>query len=236
MKKVASKATTKEVAGMFDSIAGKYDFLNHFFSLGIDKLWRRKLVKRLAKLNPIDVLDVATGTGDQAIAIVKAGIPRVTGIDISEQMLAEGRKKVAAKNLTEKITLTYGNCEELQLADGSFDAVSVTFGVRNFEHLEKGLAEMYRVLRPGGQVFILEFSIPKNAIIRGLYRFYFFKVMPFVGRLVSKDKKAYTYLPESVDPFPKRESFLKTLSSLGFVNTYRISLSFGIAELYVGQR
>ena len=233
---MASKATTEEVAGMFDSIAGKYDFLNHFFSLGIDKLWRRKLVKRLAKNKPVDVLDVATGTGDQAIAIVKAGIPKVIGIDISEQMLAEGRKKVAAKKLTDRITLKYGNCEELQFADSSFDAISVTFGVRNFEHLEKGLAEMYRVLRPGGRLFVLEFSMPKNLIIRWLYRFYFFKVMPFIGRLVSKDKKAYTYLPNSVDPFPKRESFLKSLHSLGFIDTYRISLSFGIAELYVGQR
>ena len=232
----SSKATTKEVAGMFDSIAGKYDFLNHFFSLGIDKLWRRKLVRRLGKAKPIDVLDVATGTGDQAIAIVKAGIPNVIGVDISEQMLVEGRKKVAAKNLTDKITLAYGNCEELQFPDNSFDAISVSFGARNFENLEKGLAEMYRVLRPGGQVFILDFSMPKNMIVRSLYRFYFFRVMPFVGRLVSKDKTAYTYLPHSVDPFPKRESFLNTLQSLGFVNTYRISLSFGIAELYVGQR
>ncbi len=182
------------------------------------------------------MLDVATGTGDQAIAIAKAGIPKVMGIDISEQMLAEGRKKVAAKKLTDKITLTYGNCEELQLADSSFDAVSVTFGVRNFEHLEQGLAEIYRVLRPGGQLFVLEFSMPKNPVVRVLYRFYFFKVMPFIGRLISKNKRAYTYLPNSVDPFPKRENFLKSLHSLGFVSTYRISLSFGIAELYVGQR
>lgn len=236
MKRVTSKASTNEVAGMFDSIAGKYDFLNHFFSLGIDKLWRRKLVKRLAKAKPADVLDVATGTGDQAIAIVKAGIPKVIGVDISEQMLAEGRKKIAAKQLTNKITLTYGNSEELQFTDNSFDAVSVTFGVRNFEHLEKGLSEIYRVLRPGGRVFILEFSMPKNVVIRWLYRFYFFKMMPFIGRLISKDKSAYTYLPKSVDPFPKRESFLKSLHSLGFINTYRVSLSFGIAELYVGQR
>ena len=221
---------------MFDSIAGKYDFLNHFFSLGIDKLWRKKLVKRLVKTMPVDVLDVATGTGDQAIAAAKAGVSNVIGIDISEQMLAEGRKKVVARKLADRITFEYGNCEDLQFADSSFDAVSVTFGVRNFEHLEKGLAEIYRVLRPGGQAFILEFSMPKNLIVRGLYRFYFFRVMPFIGRLISKDKHAYTYLPTSVDPFPKREFFLKSLHSLGFVNTYRISLSFGIAELYVGQR
>lgn len=221
---------------MFDSIAGKYDFLNHFFSLGIDKLWRRRLVKRLTKAKPLDVLDVATGTGDQAIALAKAGVPKVIGVDISEQMLAVGKQKVAAKKLQDKITLEYGDSENLRFADASFDAVSVSFGVRNFEHLEKGLAELYRVLRPGGKLFVLEFSMPKNIIVRGLYRFYFFKVMPLVGRLVSKDKKAYHYLPQSVDPFPKRESFLKTLDSLGFINTYRISLSFGIAELYVGQR
>lgn len=233
---MASKATTEEVAGMFDSIAGKYDFLNHFFSLGIDKLWRKKLVKRLVKTNPVDVLDVATGTGDQAIALVKAGVPKVIGVDISEQMLAEGRKKVTSKNFSDKITLVYGDSENLQFPDCSFDAVSVTFGVRNFEHLEKGLSEIYRVLRPGGQAFILEFSMPKNPVVKWLYRAYFFKIMPFIGRLVSKNKEAYTYLPQSVDPFPKRESFLKTLHSLGFISTYRISLSFGIAELYVGQR
>lgn len=221
---------------MFDSIAGKYDFLNHFFSLGIDKLWRKKLVRRLGEAKPVDVLDVATGTGDQAIAIVKAGIPKVTGVDISEQMLAIGRQKVTAKKLDDKITLTYGDSQNLQFPDSSFDAISVSFGVRNFEHLEKGLGEMYRVLRPGGQLFVLEFSMPKNAVVRGLYRFYFFKVMPLVGRMVSKDKSAYRYLPQSVDPFPKREDFLKTLDSLGFIDTYRIPLSFGIAEIYVGKR
>ena len=233
---MAAKATTKEVAGMFDSIAGRYDFLNHFFSLGIDKLWRKKLVKRLLKTNPQVVLDVATGTGDQAIAMAKAGVPKVVGVDISEQMLAVGKQKVEAKQLSNKVALIYGDSENLQLEDCSFDAASVSFGVRNFEHLEKGLAEIYRTLRPGGQLFVLEFSMPKNLIIRGLYRFYFFKVMPFIGRLISKDKAAYTYLPNSVDPFPKREEFLKRLQSVGFVKTYRLSLSFGIAELYVGQR
>lgn len=221
---------------MFDSIAPRYDFLNHFLSLGIDKRWRKRLVKRLIKNNPKDVLDVATGTGDLAIAIAKAGVPHVTGVDISEQMLVEGKRKVEQLKLSAKVSMSYGNSEQLGFADQSFDVVSVAFGVRNFEHLEVGLAEMHRVLRSGGQVFVLEFSMPANALVKAFYRFYFFKILPLIGRCVSKSKGAYSYLPHSVDAFPHGDRFLNKLKEVGFVKTYRLPLSFGIAELYIGTK
>lgn len=233
---MSKKASTSEIAGMFDSIAGRYDFLNHFLSMGIDRGWRKRLVRLLRQQQPAHVLDVATGTGDLAIAIAKSGVPKVTGIDISAQMLAKGVQKVESRGLASTVNLTYGNSEEIAFPDQTFDAATVAFGVRNFERLSVGLAEMYRVLKPGGHIFVLEFSMPTNLVFRFLYRFYIFKILPLLGRCVSRSKNAYSYLPQSVDEFPKGDYFLKYLREVGFVKTYRIPLTFGIAELYVGER
>ena len=227
------KKTT--IAQMFDKIAWRYDFLNHFFSLHIDKIWRRKAVNELRGL-PLDhVLDVATGTADLAIAIQKRLQPgHVTGVDISEGMLAIGRQKIEKKGLKQQISLQYGDSEALPFADHTFDAVTVAFGVRNFEHLEKGLSEMFRVLKPGGKVVILEFSIPKNRIFRSIYYFYFFRILPFVGRLISKDTHAYSYLPDSVQSFPHGAEFKGKLENCGFLEVKIRRLTFGIASIYTG--
>jgi len=222
---------------MFDKIAWRYDFLNHFFSLHIDKIWRRKAVNELHGL-PLDhVLDVATGTADLAIAIQKRLHPEhITGVDISEGMLAIGKQKIEKKGLKQQISLQYGDSEALPFADHTFDAVTVAFGVRNFEHLEKGLSEMFRVLKPGGKVVILEFSIPKNRVFRSIFHFYFFRILPFVGRLVSKDTKAYSYLPDSVQSFPHGEDFKEKLENCGFDEIKIKTLFFCIASIYVGKK
>lgn len=221
---------------MFNNIARKYDFLNHFLSMGIDKLWRRKAVKLLKTLEPKRILDIATGTGDFAIANLKLNPEKVVGIDISTEMLAVGREKIAKKNLQDKIELLEGDSENIQFADHFFDAITVAFGVRNFENLEKGLQEMNRVVRPGGKVVVLEFSKPKKFPVKQIYNFYFFKILPFWGRLVSKDASAYTYLPESVDAFPDDEDFLRIYQDCGFVDCKQIKLSFGIASIYLGTK
>ena len=230
------KGKKAQVALMFNNIARKYDFLNHFLSMGIDKLWRKKAVKLLKPIQPKQMLDIATGTGDFALACLKLDPEKVTGIDISTEMLAVGREKIAKKNLQDKIELFEGDSENIQFDDNSFDAITVAFGVRNFENLEKGLKEMNRVVRPGGKVVILEFSKPAKFPVKQFYNFYFFKILPFWGRMVSKDSSAYTYLPESVGAFPDGENFLKIYRSCGFVNTEQIKLSFGIASIYVGTK
>ena len=176
---------------MFDNIAPKYDFLNHFLSFGIDKIWRRKAIKLLVKHSPKMILDVATGTGDFAIASLKTGAQKVIGIDISEEMLSVGRKKIEAMGLSQQISLQKGDSEELVFMDGSFDAVTVAFGIRNFENLSMGLNELNRVLKPGGVVCILEFSKPRNFPIKQIYGFYSFYILPFLGRIFSKDNSAY---------------------------------------------
>ena len=200
----------EQVANMFNNVADTYDFLNHFFSLGIDKLWRKKLVNLISKEQPIKLLDVATGTGDLAIA--ESVIPniQITGIDISEGMLEVGKAKVKQKQIN-NIQLQLGDSENIEFATDSFDAVSVAFGVRNFENLEKGLLEMQRVLKPGKKLFVLEFSKPSNFIFRSIYYLYFFYILPFVGRIVSKDSSAYSYLPESVKNFPSGKEFVEVL-------------------------
>lgn len=230
------KGKKAQVALMFNNIARKYDFLNHFLSMGIDKLWRRKAVKLLKTLEPKRILDIATGTGDFAIANLKLNPEKVVGIDISTEMLAVGREKIAKKNLQDKIELLEGDSENIQFADHFFDAITVAFGVRNFENLEKGLQEMNRVVRPGGKVVVLEFSKPKKFPVKQIYNFYFFKILPFWGRLVSKDASAYTYLPESVDAFPDDEDFLRIYQDCGFVDCKQIKLSFGIASIYLGTK
>ncbi len=223
-----------EVEAMFNSIASRYDFLNHFLSAGIDHRWRKKAIQLAGAHQPKTILDVATGTGDLAIAAAALKPEKITGIDIAEKMIAIGRKKVAEKNLDELISFETGDSENLRFGDGSFDAVMVAFGVRNFENLEKGLSEMFRVLNKNGVVVILEFSKPTIFGIKQLYSFYFRYILPFLGRRISGNASAYTYLPDSVAEFPAGKRFVKILEDTGFSLTYYKQLSFGIATIYTG--
>jgi demethylmenaquinone methyltransferase/2-methoxy-6-polyprenyl-1,4-benzoquinol methylase len=226
----------EQVAKMFDNISSRYDFLNHFLSLGIDKEWRRKAVALLRPLNPKQILDVATGTGDFALQALVLNPEKVTGVDISEGMLEVGRKKVREKNLDNRIELLKGDSENLPFGENKFDAVTVAFGVRNFENLERGLQEIYRVLRPGGQIVVLEFSRPRKFPFKQGYNFYFKAILPKIGRIVSKDKAAYTYLPASVEAFPDGDDFLRILKVVGFKNTQCKALTFGISSIYSGTK
>jgi demethylmenaquinone methyltransferase/2-methoxy-6-polyprenyl-1,4-benzoquinol methylase len=229
------KAGKKEqVAKMFNSISGNYDFLNHFLSLGIDISWRKKAIQLLKSTQPKLILDVATGTGDFALEALKLNPDKIIGIDISEGMLNVGRKKIKEKNLEQRIELIEGDSENLPFEQNKFDAVIVAFGVRNFENLERGLSEMLRVLRPGGKIVILEFSKPAGFPFRQLYHFYFKFILPKIGRVVSRDQAAYTYLPESVQAFPDGNQFLDILQRLGYKNTTCKPLTFGISSLYTG--
>jgi demethylmenaquinone methyltransferase/2-methoxy-6-polyprenyl-1,4-benzoquinol methylase len=222
----------EQVARMFDSISAQYDFLNHLLSLGIDIRWRRKAVKLLEKDKPKTILDVATGTGDFAVETLRLNPEKVIGVDISEGMLEVGRKKMKAKGYHQVIELRAGDSERLPFEENKFDAVIVAFGVRNFENLEKGLSEMYRVLKPGGRMVVLEFSKPRMFPFRQLYHFYFTFILPKIGRMISKDPAAYTYLPESVQAFPDGADFLNILNKLGFKNTTCRPLTLGISSLY----
>jgi demethylmenaquinone methyltransferase / 2-methoxy-6-polyprenyl-1,4-benzoquinol methylase len=224
----------EQVAKMFDNISHRYDFLNHLLSMGIDKGWRKKAIKLLEPLRPRQILDVATGTGDFALQALSLKPEKITGIDISEGMLAVGRKKIAEKQLERYVELRSGDSENIPFAENNFDAVTVAFGVRNFENLEKGLAEIYRVIRPGGMVVVLEFSRPRTFPFRQLYSFYFKFILPKIGRFISSDKAAYTYLPESVEAFPDGEDFLHQLNTVGFKNTKCKALTFGISSIYTG--
>jgi demethylmenaquinone methyltransferase / 2-methoxy-6-polyprenyl-1,4-benzoquinol methylase len=227
----------QQVAKMFDNISHRYDFLNHFLSLGIDKAWRKKAVKFLKPVNPQIILDVATGTGDFAIQTHASLKPeKVIGVDISEGMLEMGRKKLKNRQLSDSIELISGDSENLPFPENKFDAVTVAFGVRNFENLRKGLEEINRVLKPGAMVVILEFSKPRTFPFKQLYNFYFKLILPKIGRLISKDKAAYTYLPESVDAFPDGDAFVQILSELGFKKATCKSLTFGISSIYTAQK
>ena len=232
--KNASENKKTQVAQMFNSIAGKYDFLNHFLSAGIDIYWRKKAISLLQKSQPKQILDIATGTGDFAIEALKVNPEKITGIDISDGMLAVGREKLQRKGLASKIELLNGDSENLQFEAGTFDAVTAAFGVRNFENLEKGLSEMNRVLKPGGRVVILEFSKPTAFPMKQGYNFYFKNILPVFGKLISKDQSAYTYLPESVQAFPDGRAFLAILEKVGFKDTQWQSLTFGICSIYTG--
>lgn len=225
-----------QVAEMFNNISPKYDLLNHVLSLGIDIVWRKKAVKMLKKDQPKLILDIATGTGDFAIEALALNPDKIIGVDISEGMLSEGRKKMLKRGLQDKIEMHLGDSEGLQFEDNKFDAVIVSFGVRNFENLEKGLADMYRVLKPGGKTVILEFSKPKAFPMKQAYAFYSNAILPQVGKIVSKDNSAYTYLPESVQAFPDGEDFLAVLKKVGFHSTLCKPLTFGISSIYVGQK
>lgn len=223
-----------QVAQMFNSIAGKYDFLNHFLSAGIDIYWRKKAIDLLVPHKPALLLDIATGTGDFALEALRLNPQKIVGIDISEGMLAVGREKLKRKNLSHKIELQLGDSENLAFADNSFDAATAAFGVRNFEHLVKGLSEMHRVLKPGGRVVILEFSKPKTFPFKQVYNFYFKQILPVFGKIISKDRAAYTYLPESVQAFPDGPDFINILKQVGFNSTQWHSLTFGISSVYTG--
>ncbi|MEJ5304268.1 MAG: bifunctional demethylmenaquinone methyltransferase/2-methoxy-6-polyprenyl-1,4-benzoquinol methylase UbiE [Bacteroidales bacterium] len=218
----------------FDEIAHRYDLLNRLLSFRIDQLWRKKLVRKLPKGEAYHVLDVATGTADLALMAARRKGCRVTGCDVAEKMMDIGRKKAARKKLDEKVTLVSGAAENLPFAPNTFDAAMVAFGVRNFNDLEKGLAEMNRVLKPGGKILVLEFSIPQNRIFKTFYLFYFLKVLPFLGGFISGNRKAYAYLPESVLKFPQGEEFLGLLQKAGFTDTHYKNLTLGIATLYQG--
>ena len=230
---MASNLSKKaQVADMFNNIANKYDFLNHFLSMGIDKGWRKKAIAEVGKVAPYTILDVATGTGDLAIAAISLKPRKITGIDIADQMLAVGRTKIEALNLSDKITLQTADSEALPFADNSFDAVMCAYGVRNFENLETGLREMHRVMRPGGKVVILEFSHPESFPIKQLYKFYFRFILPTLGKIVSKHNTAYTYLPQSVMAFPQGKEFTAILKKCGFKSSTARPLTFGITSLY----
>lgn len=228
----------EEVEQMFDQIAHSYDFLNHFFSLGIDILWRKRAIRELKKYSPKRVLDVATGTGDFAIQAFKSklGADKITGVDISEGMLEVGRKKMVERGLDQQVTMTKADSENLPFENNTFDAYTVAFGVRNFENLEKGLTEMLRVLKPNGVGVVLEFSKPTVFPVKQVFTLYFKYIMPTVGKWVSKDSRAYTYLPESVDAFPSGKNFIAIMDKLGYRNTRRIALSGGIASIYIGEK
>lgn len=221
---------------MFDNISYRYDFLNHFLSLGIDKLWRRKAVRLLKPYNPKFILDVATGTGDFAIQALTLNPEKITGVDISEGMLDMGRKKMISRGLQNKIEMVSGDSENLPFTDNNFDAVTVGFGVRNFENLEKGLSEIYRVMKPGATLAVLEFSRPRRFPFKQVYNFYFKAILPKIGLWISKDKAAYTYLPESVDAFPDGDDFIAILETIGFKNTSCTTLTFGISSIYLAQK
>lgn len=221
---------------MFDNIAPKYDFLNHFLSFGIDKLWRKKAIKILSAYKPQTILDVATGTGDFAIEATKLKPAKIVGFDLSEQMLNVGRVKVKRLGLDQLISFQKGDSESMPFTESQFDSIIVAFGVRNFENLEAGLKEFFRVLKPGGVVVILEFSKPKFFPMKQLYWIYSFGILPMIGKLVSKDKSAYTYLPESVRAFPDDVRFLSILQGVGFPMVRQKRLTFGISTIYIAQK
>jgi len=229
-------AKKEQVAEMFDNISGNYDFLNHFLSLGIDIRWRKKAIRMLKADQPKVILDIATGTGDFAIEALALNPEKVIGVDISEGMLAVGREKMKKRGLDDRIELQQGDSEGLKFEDNKFDAVIVSFGVRNFENLDRGLADMYRVLKPGGKVIILEFSRPERFPFKQVYNFYFKAILPRVGTLISKDRAAYTYLPESVEAFPDGEDFLGHMQQVGFNETTCKPLTFGVSSIYAGTK
>lgn len=217
---------------MFDNIADNYDFLNHSLSFGMDHYWRKKAIKQLTN-DPKTILDVATGTADFAISAYKVKKSKIIGIDISEGMINVGKKKIKKRGLEDKIELQIADSEKLPFLENSFDAITAGFGVRNFENLEKGLSEMHRVLNKNGMVAILEPSKPKAFPLKQIYNIYFHKVLPIVGKLVSKDSSAYSYLPNSVEAFPSGLNFIQHLKNVGFKSCKHIPLSFGIVDLYV---
>ncbi|MEY4877271.1 MAG: bifunctional demethylmenaquinone methyltransferase/2-methoxy-6-polyprenyl,4-benzoquinol methylase, partial [Bacteroidota bacterium] len=226
----------EQVRQMFNNIAPKYDLLNNLLSAGVDKLWRKRAIKELKKVNPTTIIDVATGTGDFAIAALQTNAKKITAIDLSVNMLAVGKQKIKALQLEDKIEMIEADSENLPFADNSFDACTVAFGVRNFETLQKGLSQINRVLNNGGTLIVLEFSKPENKIFNIFFSFYFKNILPLIGKLVSKDFSAYKYLYESVQEFPYGKAFEAELIKAGFSSTRCIPLTFGICSIYIGTK
>jgi demethylmenaquinone methyltransferase/2-methoxy-6-polyprenyl-1,4-benzoquinol methylase len=235
--KESNQSKKQQVAAMFDKIAFRYDFLNRFLSVGIDVSWRKKAIKQLKTIRPNYILDVATGTGDVAILTEKMLHPsKIVGIDISEGMLEIGRKKIEKLQLKNKIDLQKGDSETINFPDNTFDAITVAFGVRNFQNLEKGLTEMLRVLKPGGKLVVLEFSRPKQFLFKAVYNLYMKTIAPGFGKLIAKNKDAYQYLNDSVQRFPEGQQFVSILNATGYKNTYSKTLTLGICSIYCGSK
>lgn len=233
----AESSKKEQVADMFNNISGTYDFLNHFLSIGIDIVWRKKAIGKLKQLQPKVLLDVATGTGDFALQAIQTLKPdQVIGVDISSGMLEVAKKKINEKKIDGVFSVELGDSENLRFPDNYFDAITVAFGVRNFQNLGAGLKEMHRVLKPGGKLVVLEFSMPKTIGIKQLYNFYFRYLTPFIGKLFSKDVRAYSYLNESVEAFPDRNNFTKIMDESGFKETKFEPLTFGISSIYTGTK
>ena len=230
-------AKTGQVREMFNSIAPAYDVMNRMMTLGIDTIWRRKAVDMVGKYNPRRVLDVATGTGDLAFLIDKRVRPeQLLGIDLSEGMLAIAREKALQKGVADRLSFAVEDCLSLSLPDNSYDAITVAYGVRNFENLKQGFAEMYRVLAPGGVLCVIELSTPEHFPMRQLYKFYTYTIIPLVGRIVSRDKQAYSYLPRSVAAVAQGEEMLDIFRSVGFKNCRLRRLTFGACTIYMGEK
>jgi len=236
LSKLEGDSKKDKVRNMFNGIAKRYDFLNHFLSFGIDYYWRNEVLKIIKKHNPKTILDIATGTGDLAILSSKANPQKIVGIDISEEMLNIGIEKIKNKNLDSLIEMKVADSEDLPLEDNSFDLAMVAFGVRNFENLEKGLSEIKRVLKKDGTLIILEFSHPKGFPMKQLYSFYSSNILPTFGRIISNDASAYTYLPESVKRFPAYDEFTEIMNKVGFKDTKWRALSSGISSIYTGRK
>ena len=234
---MSNKSKSEMVRGMFNDIAPTYDRLNHILSLDIDKLWRKRVVRIVHKLGAKHIMDMATGTGDLAIALAqKIEGSTIYGADFSSEMLAVAKQKIENLGLSERISLTECNAENIPLADETVDAATVAFGVRNFEHQREALTEMKRTIRKGGHLIVLEFSNPSCALVRWFYRLYSHYILPAIGRLVSKHATAYTYLPESIDQFASPEAFTTLLKEVGFDNVVRKSQSLGIAHIYIAHK
>lgn len=232
-----SNAGKKEqVAHMFDTISNEYDGLNRVISFGIDIKWRNKVVKIVKNANPLHILDIATGTGDLAISLAKTNATKIVGLDISEGMLSVGRNKIAKQNLSNKIEMVFGDSENMPFEENSFDAITVAFGVRNFENLETGLKEIFRVLKPGGIFVVLETSVPTKTPYKQGYKFYSTKILPLIGKMFSKDKVAYKYLSDSAAAFPYGKAFNNILEKIGFIDVENKPQTFGVASIYVAKK
>lgn len=226
----------EQVRQMFDTISEDYDGLNRVISFGIDLKWRRKVVSILTKKTPKNILDIATGTGDLAIAMTATGAEKIVGLDISQGMLDVGKTKISAKNLEKTIEMVVGDSENLPFSDNTFDAITVAFGVRNFENLEKGLSEIFRVLKPGGSFVVLETSVPTKTPFKQGYRIYTKYILPGIGKIFSKDRSAYAYLSESASVFPHGQAFNNILDKIGFIGIENKPQTFGVASIYVATK